>query len=39
MKVAFPLAKNVLASSEITAAVSAIVAGILKKTHGSRTTI
>ena len=39
MKVAFPLAKNVLASSGITAAVSAIVAGILKKIHGSGTTI
>ena len=38
MKVAIPLAKNVLASLEITAAAPAIDAGIRKKTHGSGTT-
>ena len=37
MKVAIPLAKNVLAPLGITAAVSAIDAGIQKKTHGSGT--
>ena len=37
MKVAAPLAKNILASLEITAAASAIDAGIQKK-HGSGTT-
>ena len=35
MKVAIPLAKNVLAPLGITAAASAIDAGIQKKTHGS----
>ena len=35
MKVAIPLAKNVLAPLWITTAVSAIDAGIQKKTHGS----
>ena len=39
MKVAILLAKNVLASLGITAAASAIDAGIQKKIHGSRTTI
>ena len=34
MKVAVPLAKNILAPSGITAAVSAIDAGIQKKIHG-----
>ena len=38
MKVAIPLAKNVLAPLGITAAASAIDAGIKKKTHGSGTT-
>ena len=38
MKVAIPLAKNVLAPLGITAAASAIDAGIKKKIHGSRTT-
>ena len=38
MKVAIPLAKNVLAPLGITAAASAIDAGIQKKTHGSGTT-
>ena len=38
MKVAIPLAKNVLVSLEITAAASAIDAGIQKKIHGSGTT-
>ena len=38
MKVALPLAKNVLAPLGITAAVSAIDAGIQKKIHGSGTT-
>ena len=39
MKVAILLAKNVLASLEITAAASAIDEGIQKKIHGSGTTI
>ena len=38
MKVAIPLAKNILASLGITAAASAIVAGIKKKMHGFATT-
>ena len=38
INVAIPLAKNVLALLGITAAVSAIDAGIQKKIHGSRTT-
>ena len=38
MKVAIPLAKNVLAPLEITVAASAIDAGIQKKIHGSGTT-
>ena len=38
MKVAVPLAKNVLAPLGITAAASAIHAGIEKKIHGSGTT-
>ena len=38
MKVAISLAKNVLVSLEITAAASAIDAGIQKKIHGSGTT-
>ena len=38
MKVAIPLAKNVFAPLGITAAVSAIDAGIQKKIHGSGTT-
>ena len=38
MKVAIHLAKNVLAPLEITAAASAIDAGIQKKIHGSGTT-
>ena len=38
MKVAVPLAKNILASLRITAAASAIVAGIQKKIHWSGTT-
>ena len=38
MKVAIPLAKNVLALLEITAAASAIDAGFQKKMHGSGTT-
>ena len=38
MKVAIPLAKNVLAPLEITAAASAIDAGIQTKMHGSGTT-
>ena len=38
MKVAIPLAKNVLTPLEITAAASAIDAGIQKKVHGSGTT-
>ena len=39
MKVAVPLAKNILAPIGITAAVSAIDAGIQKKTYGSGTTL
>ena len=39
MKVALPLAKNILASLGIPGAVSAIDTGIQKKTHGSGTTI
>ena len=39
MKVAIPLAKYVLAPLGITAAASAIDAGIEKKIHGSRNTI
>ena len=39
MKVAVPLAKNILAPLGITAAASAIDAGIKKKIHGSGTTI
>ena len=39
MKVAIPLAKNVLAPSGITAAASAIDAGIQKQIHGSGTTL
>ena len=39
MKVAIPLAKNVLAPLGITAAASAIDSGIKKKIHGSGTTI
>ena len=38
MKVAVPLAKNILAPVVITTAASAINAGIQKKIHGSRTT-
>ena len=38
MKVAIPLAKNILAPLGITAADSAIVAGIQKKILGSETT-
>ena len=38
MKIAIPLAKNVLAPLGITAAASAIDAGIQKKIHGSGTT-
>ena len=38
MKVAVPLATNILARLGITAAASAIDAGIQKKTHGSGTT-
>ena len=38
MKVAIPLAKNILAPLGITAAVSTIDAGIQKKPHGSGTT-
>ena len=38
MKVAITLAKNVIASLGITAAASAINAGIQKKIHGSGTT-
>ena len=38
MKVAVPLAKNVLAPLRITAVASAIDAGIQKKIHGSGTT-
>ena len=38
MKVAIPLAKNALAPLGITAAASAIDAGIQKKIHGSGTT-
>ena len=38
MKVAVPLAKNILAPLGITAAASAIDAGIQKKMHGSNTT-
>ena len=38
MTVAVPLAKNILAPSGITAAVSAIDAGVPKKKHGSGTT-
>ena len=37
MKVAIPLAKNILAPSRITAAASAIDAGIKKKLHVSGT--
>ena len=39
MKVAVPLAKNILAPLGITAAAPAIDAGIKKKIHGSGTTI
>ena len=39
MKVAVPLAKNILVPLGITAAASAIDAGIQKKIHGSGTTI
>ena len=38
MKVAIPLAKNILAPLRITAATSAIDVGIQKKIHGSGTT-
>ena len=38
MKIAVPFAKNVLAPSRITAAASALDAGIQKKIHGSGTT-
>ena len=38
MNVAFPLEKNILAPLAITAAASAIDAGIQKKVHGSGTT-
>ena len=38
MKVAVPLAKNILASLGITAATSVINEGIQKKIHGSGTT-
>ena len=38
MRVAIPLAKNVLAPLRTAAAASAIVAGIQKKIHGSGTT-
>ena len=38
MKVAVPLAKNILAPLGITAAASVIQAGIQKKMHGSATT-
>ena len=38
MKVALPLAEKVLAPLGVTAAMSAIDAGIQKKIHGSRTT-
>ena len=38
MKVAVPLAKNILTPLGITAAASVIDAGIQKKIHGSRTT-
>ena len=38
MKVAVPLATNILATLGITAAASAIDAGIQKKIHGSGTT-
>ena len=38
MKVAIPLAKNILAPLEITATASAIDSGIQKKIHGSGTT-
>ena len=38
MKVAVPLAKNILELLEITAGASAIDAGIQKKIHGSGTT-
>ena len=38
MKIAVPLAKNILAPLGITAAASAIDAGIQKKIHGSGTT-
>ena len=38
MKVAVPLAKNILAPLQFTEAASAIDAGIQKKIHGSRTT-
>ena len=38
MKVAIPLAKNILASLGITAAASTIDVGIQKKIHGSGTT-
>ena len=39
MKVAVPLAKNILAPLEITAAASAMDAGIQKKIYGTRTLI
>ena len=38
MKVAVPIANNILASLGITAAAASINAGIQKKKHGSRTT-
>ena len=38
MKVAVPLAKNILAKLGITAAASAMDSGIQKKAHGSETT-
>ena len=38
MKVAVPLAKNILAPLRITAAASVIDAGVQKKIHGSGTT-
>ena len=38
MKVAIPLAKNILASLGVTAAAAAIDAGIQKKIHGSGAT-
>ena len=38
MKVAIPLAKNILAALRITAAASAVDAGIQEKIHGSGAT-